>query len=28
VAAETEKAYQLAVAGAPAGVAPMEGAAL
>ncbi|MEV8084217.1 glycosyltransferase [Pseudarthrobacter oxydans] len=28
VAAETEKAYQLAMAGAPAGVAPMEGAAL
>ncbi len=28
VAAETEKAYQLAVAGAPAGVSPMEGAAL
>lgn len=28
VAAETEKAYQLAVAGAPAGVAQMEGAAL
>ena len=28
VAAETEKAYQLAAAGAPAGVAPMEGAAL
>lgn len=28
VAAETEKAYQLAVAGTPAGVAPMEGAAL
>lgn len=28
VAAETEKAYQLAVAGAPAGVIPMEGAAL
>ncbi|TPV50302.1 glycosyltransferase family 1 protein [Pseudarthrobacter phenanthrenivorans] len=28
VAAETEKAYQLAVAGAPAAVAPMEGAAL
>jgi D-inositol-3-phosphate glycosyltransferase len=28
VAAETEKAYQLAVAGAAAGVVPMEGAAL
>jgi D-inositol-3-phosphate glycosyltransferase len=28
VAAETEKAYQLAVAGAPAAVVPMEGAAL
>ena len=28
VAAETEKAYQLALAGAPAGLAPMEGAAL
>ena len=28
VAAETEKAYQLAVAGAPSSVAPMEGAAL
>lgn len=28
VAAETEKAYQLAVAGAPAGVVPMEGAVL
>ncbi|TNB76243.1 glycosyltransferase family 1 protein [Arthrobacter sp. BB-1] len=28
VAAETEKAYQQAVAGAPAGVVPMEGAAL
>lgn len=28
VAAETEKAYQLAVAGAPAGIIPMEGAAL
>ncbi|PNI08720.1 glycosyl transferase [Arthrobacter sp. AFG7.2] len=28
VAAETEKAYQLAAAGAPAGVVPMEGAAL
>jgi D-inositol-3-phosphate glycosyltransferase len=28
VAAETEKAYQLAVAEAPAGVVPMEGAVL
>ncbi|MFF2346366.1 glycosyltransferase [Pseudarthrobacter sp. NPDC058119] len=28
VAAETEKAYQLAVAGSPAGIIPMEGAAL
>ncbi|NUP58581.1 MAG: glycosyltransferase [Pseudarthrobacter sp.] len=28
VAAETEKAYQLAAAGSPAGVIPMEGAAL
>ncbi|MGG6381595.1 glycosyltransferase [Paenarthrobacter sp. NEAU-H11] len=28
VAAETEKAYQLAMAGAPASLAPMEGAAL
>lgn len=28
VAAETEKAYQLAIAGVPAGVVPMEGAAL
>ncbi|MFX1820356.1 glycosyltransferase [Pseudarthrobacter sp. CC4] len=28
VAAETEKAYQLALAGAPASLAPMEGAAL
>jgi glycosyltransferase involved in cell wall biosynthesis len=28
VAAETEKAYQLAVAETPAGVVPMEGAAL
>ena len=28
VAAESEKAYQLAAAGAPAGVVPMEGAAL
>ena len=28
VAAETEKAYQLALAGSPAGALPMEGAAL